>query len=52
MGLGSGGSEIWDPEKPIPYPGYKKGTGARIRIRNTAKSCGSGSTHNITGFFF
>jgi hypothetical protein len=41
MGLGSGirdpGSEIRDPEKPIPDPGSrgKKGTGSRIRIRNT-----------------
>jgi hypothetical protein len=33
------GSEIRDPEKkPIPYPGSsgEKGTGSRIRIRNTA----------------
>ncbi len=28
-----------DPEKPIPDPGYRgqKGTGSRIRIRNTEK---------------
>jgi hypothetical protein len=32
------GSEIRDPEKPIPDPGSRgqKGTGSRIRIRNTA----------------
>jgi hypothetical protein len=34
MGLGS---EIRDPEKPFPNPGSRgqKGTGSRIRIRNT-----------------
>jgi hypothetical protein len=33
------GSEIRDPEKPIPDPGSrgKKSTGSRIRIRNTEK---------------
>jgi hypothetical protein len=32
------GSEIRDPEKPIPDPGSRgqKDTGSRIRIRNTA----------------
>jgi hypothetical protein len=31
------GSQIRDPEKPIPYPGSmgQKGTGSRIRIRKT-----------------
>jgi hypothetical protein len=31
------GSEIRDPEKPFPDPGFRgqKGTGSRIRIRNT-----------------
>ncbi len=42
MGLGSGirdpGSGIW--KKPIPDPGSRgqKGTGSRIRIRNTVDS--------------
>jgi hypothetical protein len=33
------GFGIRDPEKPIPDPGSRgqKGTGSRIRIRNTAK---------------
>ncbi len=33
------GSEIRDPDKPIPDPGSRgqKGTGSRIRIRNTGK---------------
>jgi hypothetical protein len=39
-GLGDPGSEIRDPEKNIPYPGFQsrgqKGTGSRIRISNTA----------------
>ncbi len=29
---------FWDPEKPIPDPGVKKGTGSRIR--NTAHKTG------------
>jgi hypothetical protein len=39
MGLGS---EIRDLEKPVPDPGSRgqKGTGSRIRIRNTAATHG------------
>jgi hypothetical protein len=39
------GSEIWDPEKAIPDPGSRgnKGTGSRIRYRNTEKRISTGT---------
>jgi hypothetical protein len=46
FGIRDPGSEIRDPEKPIPDPGSRgqKGTGSRIRIRNTAKKITSKGT--------
>ncbi len=40
MGLGSGIRDPGSGKKPIPDPGSRgqKGTGSRIRIRNTAQS--------------
>jgi hypothetical protein len=42
-GIRDTGSEIRDPEKPIPDPGSRgqKGTGSRIRMRNTVQDTGT-----------
>ncbi len=48
------GSEIWDPEKPIPDPGSRgqKGTGSRIRIRNTGHNLWALSSQAWSRRFF